>query len=40
MGTVSWLLALLSGRARDCSLQVSVLPVRVPAATLSNTSQL
>lgn len=39
-GMVSWLLALLSGRARDCSLQVNVRPVRVPAATLSNTSQL
>lgn len=36
MGMVSWLSVLLSGCARDCSLQVSIRPVRVPsAATLS-----
>ena len=29
---VSWLSALLSGCARDCSLQVSIQPVRVPSA--------
>ena len=31
-GMVSWLSALLSGCARDCSLQVSIQPVRVPSA--------